>query len=150
MSFYDKQQEVKARKGLPEVVEQSQGILRFEANVTDKNLLKYSTNRWAGELIKESVAKDLLIKHLHRLGIDNHLKISNRKEVANTLINKYGESKAWLLLGFIEYKLIFGDECINRPSKTTYDRRINELKCLGIPPMYSDKTLPPLNLNEII
>jgi hypothetical protein len=150
MSFYDKQQEVKARKGLPKVVEQSQGILRFEANVTDKNLLKYSTNRWAGELIKESVAKDLLVKHLHRLGIDNYLKVSNRKEIATALIKKYGESKAWQLLGFIEYKLIFGDQSLNRPSKTTYDRRINELKSIGIEPMYTNKELPPLNINEIM
>lgn len=44
MSFYDKQQEVRDRNGLPEVLEQSQGILRFEANVTDKNLVRYSQN----------------------------------------------------------------------------------------------------------
>lgn len=150
MSFYDKQQEIKAHKGSPEVIEQSLGILRFEANITDKNLVRYSQNRWAGELIKESVAKDMIFKHLHRLGIDNHLTVSNRREVATRLISEYGESKAWQLLGFIEYKMLFGDQSINQPSKTTYDRRINKLVRLGIASIYSDKELPPLNLNEII
>lgn len=65
MNFYDKQQEIKAHKGSPEVIEQSLGVLRFEANITDKNLVRYSQNRWAGELIKESVAKDMIFKRLH-------------------------------------------------------------------------------------
>lgn len=149
MQFYDKEQEVITHGGGAELAEMARGILRFEANVRSKTLEQYSPFRWAGELFREDVARALLLKHLHRLGIDRLFTISNKYEMARTLEEAYGPLKTQDLLGFILYREIFGQDSLSKLSRSTYDRRMSDLRRLGLAPFFSDMELPPLDLSPL-
>jgi hypothetical protein len=149
MCFYDKEKEVLAKKGNEEVLGLSHGILRFEAKISDKNLKRYSQNRWAGELLTEDVAKSFLLSHLQRFGIDRQLIITSRLAIADKLIQAYGMNKACELFGFIELYQLLGGGMINKPSPSTYRRRINDITAIGIAPVIGDIILPPLDLTAL-
>lgn len=149
MCFYDKEKEVLAKKGNAEVIGLSHGILRFEAKISDKNLKTCSQNRWAGELLTEDVAKSFLVSHLQRLGIDKQLIITSRLAIAEKLIQAYGMNKACDLFGFIELSQLLGGGMINKLPPSTYRRRMNDIKALGIAPVIGDITLPPLDLMHL-
>jgi hypothetical protein len=149
MCFYDKEKEVLAKKGNAVVLGLSHGILRFEAKISDKNLKTYSQNRWAGELLTEDVAKSFLLSHLQRLGIDRQLLITGRLAIADKLIQAYGMNDACELFGFIELLQLLGRGMINKLSPSTYWRRMNAIKALGIAPVIGDIILPPLDLTAL-
>lgn len=84
MKFYDKEAEVKARNGTPEITDLAKGILRFEAEIRSRSgqlLQNTSKFRLAGELLHEDVAKKFLIYHLDKLKLDRQLTVSNKLEV---------------------------------------------------------------------
>jgi hypothetical protein len=150
MKFYDKEQQVKDKKADSGVIELAKGILRFEADISYKDLKRLSKFRWAGELFTEQVVKELLYKHLKRLGIHKMLNIKNHVEVAQKLLQDYGDTKAQGLLGFIMMLNVFGDKYINKPSYSTYVRKMNQLKRVGIVPVFVEKELPPLDIGMLI
>lgn len=152
IKFYDKEREVRRHGGALETIDLAKGILRFEAEIKAKSgklLQKYSEFRWAGELLRESVAKELLLYHLQKLKLDRSMTVSNKLEVVGKLQNVYGINTAQKLLGFMEYINLMGKEALDKPSKSTYSRNLKMITDLGIAPMFSDKDLPPLDLTPL-
>ncbi|RNB92945.1 hypothetical protein EDM60_23935 [Brevibacillus parabrevis] len=149
MSFYDKEREVLARNASKEIVEAANGMLRFECNIRNSRLLKkFSANRWAGELLCEKVAKQILATYLQKIGVDKVFQTSNKLEQADQLIDAYGIVKAEQLMGFILLNDLYGQEFVRKSyTPSTLTRRMDDLKKVGIAPFFSDKELPPLDLS---
>lgn len=149
MSFYDKERELLARKDTSEAIESARGMLRFECNIRNsKQLKQYSENRWAGELFREQVAKQILATYLQRIGVDKAFQTSNKFEQAKQLIDAYGIVKAEQLMGFILLNDLYGQEFVRKNyTSSTLTRRMDDLKKVGITPFFSDKELPPLDLS---
>jgi hypothetical protein len=150
MQFYDKEKELRDKNQKDDIIESAKGILRFEANITDKDLAAYSKDRWAGDLLTEKVAKYFLKKHLTRLKLDERLITSNRREVTDKLLQVYDINKTQTLLGFIDTVEMYGERLQKMMSESTYSNRIKSLISAGVNPRFSEKTLPPLDLKPIL
>lgn len=153
MQFYDKEREILDHGGGAELAEQAKGILRFEANVSTKAgklLEKYSQFRWAGELLREDVAKSLLLYHLNRLGIHRMSTINNKYQIARILEEVYGVRKTLELLGFIVFLEVYGQDSLKKIPRSTFDRKMARLRDLGLAPVFSEVELTPLDLSPLI
>lgn len=147
MMFYDKRKEVKKNYGDSILETSADGILRFEANFRTKALKKYSQNRWAGELVCERMARQLLTERLYKIGADRPFTIASGIQILNCLIEKLGINTAHQLYGFIKDVETRGHATVKQElSPATYSRRISDLKKAGVTLPIIDKELPLLDL----
>lgn len=146
MQFYDKEKEVKANTNDVELINNAKGILRFEANITGKDLSNYSSTKYAVNLLTEDSAKYFLKKHLAKLGIDKKLTISNKLEIVRKLLQHYNIKQTQDLIGFISLYELLGNELRRELTPSTFRRRMDELINIGLAPIIYEKVLPPLEL----
>lgn len=52
-------------------------------------------------------------------------------------------------MGFILTQKLLGSEAIAKPSKSTYNRKMEKLQEIGLVPVYSTRMLPPLDFSGL-
>jgi hypothetical protein len=134
--FYDKEEELlyaKRKKHIsvdPKVLELAKGILRYEIELSDKDMRQRSPMRWAGELLDSEFALKHLRKGLDDLGVRN-LSIPFYQELMTVISGdkELNIQSRTNLISFICQRLFLSDaHCREYYSKSTYYRLKNLLR----------------------
>lgn len=144
IKFYDKHVEcIEERKTAIEI-EQSKGVLRFEAQLKAKDIQPDIDGGAVtlGNLLLEQVTNTLLNKYLSKIDMNNLL-ITTEEEMRLTLTDKYGVKKAHDIVSFIKAKQNGYDQFVSR---STEHRYLTELKRVGLAPVIGQKQLNPLSI----
>lgn len=153
--FYDKRAEVDQKptySGKQKHAQDAVVLLRYEIELTNDQLRKYSPGRQAKVLLTPQVAFHVLQEGLNSLGLTKPIKQSSFRgmleaiEQANSSIRS--ES---MLIAFLTELHEYGTEyCKLKYKKTTYHATYNKLrKALGVDEIhFSDVDLPPLKIHK--
>ena len=139
--IYDKQVEIIKNNPLPELIEQSAGITRFEYFLDGLTPVKRFAKRMrfggcsAREMLSESSINAANAEMKRLLAFDN-LNLTNQSTI-NLIFEKTNDvNKSIRLSGFLEAVKNFGKEFyrneIYKMSKTTYYRHLRECQKLGL------------------
>jgi hypothetical protein len=153
--FYDKQAEVKEREKSPNknmYLQEVEGILRFEIELSNYDMKKQSPGRLAKDLLTPQFAVKMLQEELNSLGLSKPIKQSSMKTMIDT-INSTDHSirTRSMLIAFLTELHLYGKEyCKQKYSRTTYYDNYNKLKdILGMDEvLITDITLPPLKVHK--
>ncbi|POZ55054.1 hypothetical protein LYSIN_03351 [Lysinibacillus sphaericus] len=154
IKLYDKEAEVIA-KGLANTpaASKAKGMLRFEIELSKKELDKISPSRIATSVLKKSVVDVILQNTLDEIGLGMGIQISSLQQILDT-INQQSKLKARgksTLKAFATDLIMDGEtQCRKNYSKATFQRHFKELKMLlGVQKIIlSPVTLPPLRIDE--
>lgn len=153
--IYDKEWEIlcaakASRKRVnQQLLNEAKGILRYEIELSDKELRRQSSGRIAGELLDFQYARGVLQKGIEEIGLNNNVRSSNLKLLLSvicstpniTLQNKHN------LISFLVLLANFGDDyCRRHYSQPTYYRMRSDMQnYLGIKQLVlSEVYLPSL------
>jgi hypothetical protein len=153
--FYDKQAEVMERETGPNKnkhLQEAEGILRFEIELSSYEMRKQSPGRLAKDLLTPQFAVKTLQDELISLGLSMPIKQSSMKTVIDT-INRTSlnvRTKSMLIAFLTELHLNGKEYCKQKYSRTSYYDNYNKLKeILGMDEiLFTDIDLPPLKVHK--
>ncbi|MED4353967.1 hypothetical protein P9265_16765 [Schinkia azotoformans] len=153
--IYDKEAEVKQKKdypGKPDHLKRAKGLIRYEIELTDKEIRQISPARKVGEVLREGIANQILQKGLERNGLSDGIKYSSLHQVINKIYRENLPLRTKTsLIAFVTIWLVNGeDECRNKYTPSNYWKIKKEIKeILGVDELLiGEKVLPPLNVLE--
>jgi hypothetical protein len=153
--FYDKQAEVKERGTGPNKnkhLQEAEGILRFEIELSSYEMRKQNRGRLAKDLLTPSFAIKTLQDELRSLGLSTPIKQSSIKTMIDTInsTNHNVRTKSMLIAFLTELHLNGKEYCKQKYSRTSYYDNYNKLKeILGLDEiLFSDISLPPLKVHK--
>ncbi|MGK4153683.1 hypothetical protein AB0X74_13690 [Kurthia gibsonii] len=154
IKLYDKEAEVIAKRlGNKQEYLKAKGMLRFEIELSTADLKQISASKTASEILKKSVADNILQKNLDEIGLGQDIQISSLQQIINTINNQTSlktRGRA-TLIAFATDLMMNGEmRCRKTYPKTTFHRNYKNLKTiLGVKKIiFSPVTLPPLMIEE--
>ncbi|UHA73757.1 phage/plasmid replication domain-containing protein [Paenibacillus sp. 481] len=129
--FYDKQKEVKDKKGSSDLVKLAKGILRLEIRPSYNDLKKYSPKRKAVELLCPSFSDEVINKALRNVKYPSEI-IS--LDLAWLKENKEDISKIEMYLGFQTLLMMYDESTLREIyTPSTFANRKSLIKKMTIP-----------------
>ncbi|GGM28273.1 hypothetical protein GCM10011351_12740 [Paraliobacillus quinghaiensis] len=151
--IYDKEGEIQQQKqycNKARHLKKSKGLLRYEIELSDNEIRQISTNRRAGVVLDNAIAKRIIQNGLDRNGLSSGIKYTSLQQVIDAINKQPLELRTKSsLIAFVTELLFNGEnECRNKYASSTYRKRKRQLKnILGVDELLiGDKTLPPLNV----
>ncbi|WP_167569034.1 phage/plasmid replication domain-containing protein [Brevibacillus migulae] len=155
MKVYDKHEEIRQNKTYhdkQQLLADSQGVLRFEYELTSYEMKKLSPSRIAGELLNPRLIAQMLRKNLSKLGVDKSTKASAFDNMINCINQQSWDTrKKNSLIAFITQLYIEGEgHCRKKYSRSAYHANYNALKKLFKVNkiVFSDIDLPALKIEK--
>ncbi|MEF2245380.1 hypothetical protein [Paenibacillus sp. IITD108] len=141
--FYDKQRQMQKEKALPEIVEQSKGILRLEIKPSDNDMKKFSPTKNAVELLNKQFFDYMTTKVLNEIEYPSSV---STLDFSWVMENKQNISKIETLLGFQVLQDTFEESALRQLyTPSTYANRKTLAKKMTIP---TGNCLEPLAINQ--
>lgn len=140
---YDKYKACIDKSSSKEDIEQSKGLLRLEARISKKELIKEFGSANLGDFLSQENINRLLNKHLVLIGIKD-LQIPTESLVIDKLIEAYGCVTAFSIIGYLRSIKHGNDIYISISTKYKY---LKLLKDIGYTSILGHICLPPLIIN---
>ena len=141
--FYDKQRQMQKEKALPELVEQSKGILRLEIKPSNSDMKKFSPTKNAVQLLNKPFFNYMTAKVLSEIEYPSSVSKMNLSWIME---NKENISKIETLLGFQVLQNTFEESALRQLyTPSTYANRKTLAKKMTIP---NGNCLEPLAINQ--
>lgn len=151
--IYDKETEVKHQKEYPgksRHQSKAKGILRYEIELSDKDIRQINPGRKAVEVLKMDVAAKILQKGLDRNGLSSGVKYTSLQQIIDAINQEPIPPRTKSsLIAFTTELLVNGeDEYMIKHAPSTLRKRKKQLRnILGIDVLLiGDKLLPPLRV----
>lgn len=144
IKFYDKHASSVRKKKSQKEIELSEGVGRFEISAKQAELRKHLgvTTASMGDVFDEAVTTPLLQKYLNIIQPTEMLSTTEQDAYCR-LKAKHGSNAAHQLISYIQAVTKGRKSEYPRTTYTRYDRK---LKAAGVPPVISEKVLPPLTI----
>ncbi|WP_310551792.1 hypothetical protein [Paenibacillus glufosinatiresistens] len=153
--FYDKRAETRQKSPHPDKLrhlQEAEGILRYEVELSYDEMRKYSKSRNAKELLDPQIAVKVLGEGIDLLGLGKPILQTSFKAMVEEVdrSNQSTRSRSMLIAFLTEMNLYGKSYCKSRYTKTTYHHIYSKLKAiLNVDEIkFSDIYLPPLKIHK--
>lgn len=149
VTLYSKHDELKYRKAIPELLELSEGVLRFEPRFLSSGACRALANRFgvdrtAVELLSPDVWRSVMQRDISRVSLDKP--ILTRSSLLDKVVRVFGYIKGYKYYTFLCARELHGDDFwrYHGLSQATYYRIQKELREKGLWLVSDAIELPPL------